>query len=80
MKWARRVSFGGWAMGSSAMAAAKLPELTATLRQGREGGLEDVGKEGRRTRFSKPLHNYYERIPVLASLTDPSSSDCLKKK
>ena len=33
MKWARRVSFGGWAMGSSAMAAAKLPELTTILRQ-----------------------------------------------
>ena len=33
MKWARRVSFGGWAMGSSAMAAAKMPELTTILRQ-----------------------------------------------
>lgn len=33
MKWARRVSFGGWALGSSAMAAAKLPELTTILRQ-----------------------------------------------
>mmetsp|Transcript_3690 Transcript_3690/g.8811 ORF Transcript_3690/g.8811 Transcript_3690/m.8811 type:complete len:184 (+) Transcript_3690:474-1025(+) len=33
MRQARRISFGGWALGASCMATAKLPELTAILRQ-----------------------------------------------
>mmetsp|Transcript_28537 Transcript_28537/g.45777 ORF Transcript_28537/g.45777 Transcript_28537/m.45777 type:complete len:307 (-) Transcript_28537:5189-6109(-) len=40
MKYARRISFGGWALGSSAMAVAKLPELTDILRQ-----LHQLGKD-----------------------------------